>query len=172
MEKYESMWKADTPVERQADARSLWDSLTGIKHPKQDTTSDLQGMFPAARSHNKEASKASMIRDRLLGAGIATGAIGGGVYQHNRSKKNNKGFSSRDMDRMTRDAAYQRSLEMGGSAKSKASAKVDRLRGRVEKYLDENPGQATAIGAVLGGTAAGLGTNRALKRLAAKGKAV
>ena len=172
MNKYASMWKADTPVERQADARELWSDLTGVNHAKKDTSTRLQEMFPAASTHNKEASKSSIIRDRLLGSAIATGALGGGLYQHNRSKRNNKGFSKRDMERMSRGAAYQTSLEMGGSAKSKASTKMDRTRGKIEKYMDENPGQATTIGALLGGTAAGVGAHRALKRLARKGRAV
>ena len=63
------------------------------------------------------------------------------------------------------EAAYQKSLEMGGAAKSKNSRKIDELKKKVGDYLDQNPGQATAMGAILGGTAAGVGSHRALKRL-------
>lgn len=286
MEKYASMWKAPTPVERQADARDAWDAITGVSHSKKDTTARLQELFPEARSHNKEAqeyvhlspmemlaernrvlgrndgegvpgfigkkdvikdrlygattgalaggalgyggalaakrlgasiltpshfgmagaglgymkgivdadderlraagidqsaaskylgfgsgrmvkeaSKSSVIRDRLLGAGIATGAVGGGMYQYNRSKKDSKGLSSRAKARAMDEAAYQKSLEMGGSPKSKNAKKIDQLKKKVGDYLDQNPGQAAAMGAVLGGTAAGVGGYNALKRL-------
>lgn len=170
MDKYASMWKADTPIERQADARDLWDDLTGINHSKQDTTTRLHELFPAARTHNKEASKSSVIRDRLLGAGLAGGAIVGGGYQYNQSKKNSKGLTKRQQARIVRDAAYQKSLETGGSAKSKAGVKLDRMREQYENYLDANPGMATAMGATLGGGAALLGGTQAIKRLASRVK--
>ena len=165
MDKYASMWKADTPVERQADARNLWDDLTDIDHSKKDTTARLQELFPAARTHNKEASKSSVIRDRLLGSAAALGATAGGMYQHNRSKKNEKGFSKRDIERMSQEAAYQKQLESGGSARSQASSKASRVKAKIDKYLDENPGQAAALGAVLGGGAALAGGAGAIKRL-------
>ena len=209
MDKYASMWKADTPVERQADARDLWSDLTGINHAKKDTTTRLQEMFPAAGTHNKEAgapdfskavpvpehlrgkyakykkkfpkaayahspstgtlyklaSKSSVIRDRLLGAATAVGATAGGMYQHNKSKKNEKGFSKRDLARMSEEAAYQKQLESGGSARSQASSKASRVKAKIDKYLDENPGQAAALGAILGGGAALAGGAGAIKRL-------
>lgn len=159
------MWKAPTPVERQADARDAWSAITGVNHSKKDTTSRLQELFPEARTHNKEASKSSFLRDRLLGAGIATGAVAGGMYMHNRSKKNKKGISNRALDRASSEAAYQKSLELGGAPKSSLSSDLDRISNRVGNYFDENPGQGAALGAVLGGTAAGLGGYSALKRL-------
>ena len=165
MEKYASMWKADTPVERQADARDLWSDLTGRNHAKNDTTTRLQEMFPAAGTHNKEASKSSVIRDRLLGAATAVGATAGGMYQYNKSKKNEKGFSKRDLARMSEEAAYQKQLESGGSARSQAASKASRVKAKIDKYLDENPGQAAALGAILGGGAALAGGAGAIKRL-------
>ena len=165
MEKYASMWKADTPVERQAEARDLWDGLTGIEHSKKDTTARLQELFPSAGTHNKEASKSSVIRDRLMGAMIASGAVGGGLYQKNRSKKNELGFSPREIERESDRAAYMKEVEMGKPVRSRLSNKSARMRERIEKYLDENPGQATALGAILGGTAAGVGAHSAFKNL-------
>ena len=54
MEKYASMWRGETPIERQDHAVDMWNNLAGGVIPKEDVSSRLEKLFP--QTHTKEAA--------------------------------------------------------------------------------------------------------------------
>ena len=163
MDKYASMWKADTPVERQAEAREMWDDLTGVNHKKEDTSSRLSKLFPQATTHTKEASlsEADLRKRYIAGAALAgSGALG--LREYLRSKKNEAGHSAREIDVEARKAAIAKRIAMGQAA---SRGMLGSASDRLDAVLDEHPGLALAGGALVGGTAAGLGAHHALKHI-------
>lgn len=165
MEKYASMWKADTPVERQAEAREMWDDLTGIDHKKEDTSTRLSNLFPMAKTHNKEASAAA-IRARLIGAGVGLGGTGLGIYSYNKSKPNEQGYTQRQMDYAAAQAAQKAREDMGAASPSELRQAIEDRRKQISDAMDEDPRLAAAAGVGAGMLAGGLGTRAALNRIA------
>ena len=166
MEKYASMWKADTPVERQAEAREMWDDLTGINHKEEDTSTRLSNLFPMAKTHNKEASASSAIKARLMGAGVGLGGTGLGIYSYNKSKPNEQGYTQRQMDYAASQAAQKAREGMGAAPPSELRQAIEARRKQVSDAMDEDPRLAAAAGVGAGGVAGGMGVNAALRRIA------
>ena len=88
MEKYASMWRADSPAERQDEATDLWNDLTGVDR-KSNTRERLQSLFPA--SHSKEAAREQV---NIYTAGQPEDVLGlptGSIF--------NKAFSQEEVDK-------------------------------------------------------------------------
>lgn len=159
MEKYASMWKADTPVERQAEARELWDDLTGINHSKEDTTARLERLFPQANTHNKEAKMtASQMRDLMIGTGIGLGGAGAGLAAHSQLKEDIPGISAARANFEANEAAKRRLEELGYSKPGRISQALTDARRRALEFSEQNPVLTglgiTSAGALAGGLSA------------------
>lgn len=162
------MWKADTPVERQAEARELWDDLTGINHSKEDTTARLERLFPEARTHNSEKKAGLSARDLeklMIGTGIGVGGTYGGMTGYSKLKKNKQGYSKARIDLTADEAAQAVREEMGDLPPSKLKQKLINARRKAVDVAEENPLAATAALALTGSTVGGLKARGVAKKI-------
>lgn len=166
LDKYASMWKADTPVERQAEARELWDDLTGINHSKEDTTARLERLFPQANTHNKEAKmSASQMRDLMIGTGIGLGGTGAGIAAYSNLKKNPQGISGARASFEASEAGKRRLEELGYSKPGRISQALTNARRKSVEFAEQNP-MLTGVGlAGAGALAGGLSARSVAKRI-------
>ena len=166
MEKYASMWKADTPVERQAEARELWDNLTGINHSKEDTTARLERLFPQANTHNKEAKMtASKMRDLMIGTGIGLGGTGAGIAAYSSLKKNPQGISEARASFEASEAGKRKLEELGYSEPGRISRALTGARRKAVEFSEQNPALAGLGLAGAGALAGGLSARSVAKRI-------
>jgi hypothetical protein len=127
MEKYASMWRGETPVERQLAAADLWtdmtsDSVVTVDDPR----SRLENMFP--QSHTKEASDARKLQ---IGGALVGGSLLG-AHQYHQSKGGKKSKSRRHMKLEKEIASYERGIALG----KKRSKTKERMLKMKQKYAD------------------------------------
>lgn len=132
------------------------------------STQEVYDFLLEIKGVTKTASKAKQsaeIRDRLIGLAAGAGGIGMGITQYNMSKKNEKGYTSRDIARERKKAGQMRAEEMGGGKQSTLSKKIESLENARDRFYDESPARAGLIGAGVGAVAGGLGMAHLLKKI-------
>lgn len=180
MEKYASMWRGDTPIDRQLAAADLWTDMTNYSVVTvDDPRSRLENMFP--QSHTKEATfrNPEHMRMGLAAAGggylagramqekeasdakklqIGGALVGGsllGAHQYYQSKGGKKATSRRHMKLEKEIASYERGVALGNK-RSKTKERLFKLK---KKYADAaaySPVATGLAGAAVGATSGGL----------------
>ena len=92
MEKYASMWRGETPVERQEHAVDMWNNMTGGSIAKEDTASRLEKLFPHSHTKTAFASPVAVLGEIAPGAylGSTSGRDLSGHVAHGITPRGNK----------------------------------------------------------------------------------
>jgi len=151
----DEMWRAPTPMQRQADAVVMWAELTG-KHASFDGIKALRDKEAAWKPGVAKAIR--MGGDNLELTGAALGAPIGGLKAYTDYREGKGGISKAE-------ASLKGEIAKAQSQKADKK-KIAKLRQKLQtaKSRRENIGATTAKGVGLGAATGALGTH-ALKRM-------
>lgn len=168
----DEMWRAATPMQRQADAVVMWAELTG-KHasgcgshgpakPKKKTVK--KASFEKEARSERFVSALHAVRNNPELAGAAVGAPVGAAKNYLDYKERKSGISKAE-------ASLRGKLEEARAMKADKK-KIDKIKKRLEaaKSRRENLGKTVAMGAGIGGTAGAGMMHMAARQRGLRGK--